>query len=237
MSRPGLPFSAAETEGFCNQLYTDWRGAYSKNDYTTSVALVNDFVKIVKPLYNNRSFGETDMELYTFLYVFLILAKGLGDVAELAQNTQDSSWSVDNTKTEAVWYQLWDAKERLDYFQTHCLEPGFVANLQSQLNELENFFYDAFGRGIYASPEIIIKKATCNVCGLNIKGCCHIPGNVYGGIPCKEKVEDMEFRTISLVQNPHDMRCRMWQWNMTPDMRVSGRFMNLETIDTFITES
>jgi hypothetical protein len=235
MSSPELPFSASEIENFCNGFYGAWREAYMQNKYITCLTLVTDFIKTLKPVYNERSFGE-DGVLYTYIYVFLILSKGLGDVAELAENTQEKTWSQDNKKTEAIWYKLWDAKERLDYFQTHCLESEFLSDLAAQLKELENFFYQTFGRGIYASPEIIIKKATCNVCGQNIKACSHIPGNIYDGIPCKEKVEEMEFRTISLVQSPHDMRCRMWPWNMTEDYRVSGRFMNLDMIDTFITE-
>ncbi len=226
----------ADLENYCNKFFFDWKENYALQNYSKCEQLVIDFIAALKPVYNTRSYG-VDSQSYTFIYVFLMLAKGLGDVIELVNHTKDKTWPQQNKLTEAIWYKLWDAKERLHVFDSHSLEKGFIEGIVAQLDELEIVFYEIFGRGIYASPEILIKKAECSVCKQNIKACMHIPGNIYDGVPCKEKVVDCQFLTVSLVQSPYDMRCRVWPWNMTPDMKITVRMMNLDQMDTFISET
>ena len=225
----------ADLEIYCNDFFTAWKNYYSLQDYEQCKQLVTNFILRLKPIYLDRTYGENSQS-YTFIYIFLMLGKGLGDVIDLVQHTKDKTWPQQEKLTEAIWFKLWDAKERLTVFESHCLEKGFVDKILDQLNQLEIVFYELFGRGIYASPEILIKKAECTVCKQNIKGCMHIPGTIYDGIPCREKVIDMQFMTVSLVQSPHDMRCRVWPWNMTPDMRITVRMMNIDPIDSFITD-
>jgi len=222
-----------ELENFSNNFFRSWKHSYATQNYEECDQLVINFISSLKPIYVNRMYGERS-DSYTFIYVLLMLSKGLGDVIELVGHTRDKTWPQHEKITEVIWFKLWDAKERLNLFNTHSLEHGLVDGILEQLDKLEIVFYDLFGRGIYASPEILIKKAECSVCNQNIKACMHIPGNIYDGVPCKEKVVDFEFLNVSLVHSPEDMRCRLWPWNMTPDMTVKVRIMNFEPLDNFI---
>jgi hypothetical protein len=166
-----------------------------------------------------------------------MLARAFEDIICLVDLTKDKTWIDDHSKVEIIWQVLWDAKERMDIFDSHCTERGLFDGLYAQLKELELFFYDCFGKGIYMSPVILVKKAECNVCGKNIKACEHIPGNLYHGIYCKEVVKDLEFKGADIVQSPHDMRCRVWPWNFTDDMHFTSRIINLNKLDGFIEEA
>ncbi|MFA6152409.1 MAG: hypothetical protein WC716_13885 [Chitinophagaceae bacterium] len=145
------------------------------------------------------------------------------------------AWPNNHKKTEAIWQLLWDAKERLDIFDSHS-EVRYFDDLFSTLKRLERCFYDCFGKGVYLSPVMIVKRANCNICGINIKACEHIPGHLYNGIPCKELIVDMIFEGVDIVQSPFDMRCRIWSWNFTDDMNFTGRILNLNRLDSFIDE-
>lgn len=63
----------------------------------------------------------------------------------------------------------------------------------------------------------------------------HLPGSLYEGNYCRERVEDFEFHGADFVQSPHDMRCRVWPWNFIDERHVNVR-MNLNRLDEFIEE-
>jgi hypothetical protein len=227
-----------DLEVYCDTMIKSWRTYYKQERYDEALAVTSKFIAELKPIYNERLYGEgnDEGESYTYIYLFLMLAKSFEDLINLAQLTKDKAWPEDNKKTELIWQVLWDAKERLDKFNSHCLESGLFENIYKQLKRLEMYFYDYFGKGVYMSPVIKIKKAICSICGLNIKACNHIPGNIFHGNPCREVVEDMEIYGADMVQSPHDMRCRIWPWNFIDKNRMNVRVMNLNQLDGFIKE-
>ncbi|MEL1243920.1 hypothetical protein AAEO56_06565 [Flavobacterium sp. DGU11] len=230
------PPTIDQIEHYCNDLVSSWKENYAKKNYKECLELSQKFITNLKPIYNDRLYGDTDQakESYSCMYIFMILSKSFEDVIKLVELTANKNWPNDQAKTESIWQVLWDAKERLDIFNSHCRNKNLFKFLLQQLKKLEHCFYDLFGKGIYMSPVILVKKASCSICGLNIKGCAHIPGYLYDGKPCKEIAEDFEIQGADIVQSPHDMRCRVWPWNFIDESRVNVRIMNLNKLDDFI---
>ena len=55
------------------------------------------------------------------------------------------------------------------------------------------------------SPEILHKSVQCGICSAEVTPwgeCEHEPGRVYNGVCCHHAVIDLEFVSVSLVQNP-----------------------------------
>ena len=229
--------NSASLEEYCNNFFISWKLLFGEQKYQACYDLSKSVIDILKPLYRNRLYGESPeaVEGYNFAYLFLILAKSLEDLIELVDLTKDGTWTNDNKLVEVIWDKLWDAKERLDKFKSHCTEGGVLDGIYDQLEKLESDFREIFGSGIYMSPVLLIKSAECTICGKNIKACSHIPGNLYDGISCKEKVVDFELHGADIVQSPFDMRCRIWPWNFTKEMTFQARLHSLGSIDDFIT--
>lgn len=222
-------------EEFCGRAIIEWRHSYGAKDYSACRKIAEQVISELKTVYREKSFGEIS-DFYNMIYVCLIYFKGLTDILTLVDYTADQHWPEDHEKTEAIWYGLWDAIERLEYVDSHYSDKSLCSALLEQLRRLESNFYDNFGRGLYASPEILIKKATCTICGENIKACSHITGVIYNGVPCRENAEDFTLHGVSLVNSPHDMRCRVWPWKMQKDGHFDVRIMNLNQLDNFIKE-
>lgn len=58
---------------------------------------------------------------------------------------------------------------------------------------------------VFFSPEILKKKVVCSICGETIslrQHCGHEKFGIYDGEPCYHRVEDAEFLSISIVENP-----------------------------------
>ncbi|MBY3027324.1 hypothetical protein [Rhizobium leguminosarum] len=63
----------------------------------------------------------------------------------------------------------------------------------------------AFPYHVFFSPEIVVKREICSICGLDFtpwSDCEHRKGKVYEGKLCIGIVQDMEAKGISLVSDP-----------------------------------
>lgn len=68
---------------------------------------------------------------------------------------------------------------------------------------------EKFPQQWFTSPEILIKRVECNICGKELQECSHLPGKVYCGELCHGIVKDMEGLAAALTTNPVDPRCRV----------------------------
>lgn len=131
-------------------------------------------------------------------------------------------------------HRLWDCRQRTRSF------PGIVtgsihARISNLLSQLDDFYNQNFGNGVYASSDILVKKSACSLCGLNIKVCPHIPGRLYEGQLCQQIMEDFELITFSMVTNPEDPRCRIWPWNYDSEKSTfTGVFFTAFQTDDFL---
>ncbi len=147
----------------------------------------------------------------TRVYCFGFFLRALLDHEVLKEKTSKKNWHKDAKLVESVWTILCDAATRLDEAQFVVRGPAFE-RVTKFFNYLANFYVRKFGPGMYTSPDILVRKSSCTICGQSIKACSHIPGRVYDGKKCQEKLEDMELLSVSMVANPEDPRCRIWPW-------------------------
>jgi len=227
-----------DLESYCNAFFTAWQKNYGTKEYVLCKKACLDFIEELIPIYAGRLYGEGEDQgtAYNFIYLFLMLAKGLENLISLVDLTKDKAWPQSNERTESIWQMLWDTKERLDVFKIHYLDQNFLAGIFEQLDKLEYCFYNIYGKGIYMSPVTLIRKAECSICNINIKACDHIPGNLYDGRYCKEVIVDFELRGADFVESPYDMRCRVWPWNFIDQNHINVRIMNINVLDGFIHE-
>ncbi|MES2387882.1 MAG: hypothetical protein V4543_07755 [Bacteroidota bacterium] len=204
------------------------------SDFVNGNKQCSDFIVAGKIIYHNRPWGEEN-PLYTHLYLTLILVKGLEEFLRMQQLLQTPGWLQDHKKIEQVWSQFWDTKKKFDYFNDNCCySPNPLDKLTENLDKVESYLFDKLGRGLYMSPDILVKKSQCNICQLDLRACEHISGWFYNGVPCQEVALDIEIVSVSVVQSPYDMKCRIWPWNKVFENKYSVRIVNAENIDDFI---
>lgn len=126
MTQPKVSNDALEE--YCNNFFKLWKQDYAENQYERCKTHSDNLITDLKPLYKGKLYGtgKEAGEAYNYIYLFLMLAKGLADIIGLAELTKDQSWPEDQKKTETIWQLLWDAKERLDTFNSHCLDQEIL---------------------------------------------------------------------------------------------------------------
>lgn len=164
-----------------------------------------------------------------------ILIRGLQDATQLFRLVSTEGWGEDTSKIEDAWRNLCDAQDRISYVSTFTNLTNLTW-LIGHLNAVDAEFMRAFGPGIYNSPEILIKKELCSVCGQNIKGCNHIPGHLYDGVHCTGIPKDIELKSVSIVMYPEDRRCRIWPWCFTGENQVEAPILTIFRLDDFLDE-
>lgn len=74
-----------------------------------------------------------------------------------------------------------------------------------ELSEMVRRWQTLFPYKVFASPELLVKKEECTVCGMDVgpwSTCPHIVGHVYDGHLCIRKITDLEILGISMVLDP-----------------------------------
>ncbi|NFI05218.1 hypothetical protein FC959_12545 [Clostridium botulinum] len=115
---------------------------------------------------------------------------------QLNEKKYKNSWnSLQDTIDNLLLVSRWSSN-RCDFY---------LDTLDMHFKELEKLY----PYNIFASSEMVITKAKCNICGkssLDIE-CTHIPGNLYWGKMAYTIVEDLTFEGVALVEHPLDKRC------------------------------
>jgi hypothetical protein len=75
--------------------------------------------------------------------------------------------------------------------------PGLVSRIAA--------WQELFPYGVFISPGMRVRRATCSICGaantIDIH-CGHRPGRVYAGRFCARRLEEVELREVSVVLKP-----------------------------------
>lgn len=80
----------------------------------------------------------------------------------------------------------------------------------TEILELLLVYESLYPYTFFASPEIVIEKSKCSICGKSMQRieCDHIIGNLYWGKLATEHVEKIKsLLAISIVSHPEDKRC------------------------------
>lgn len=219
---------------FLKQIFQDaesWQERSKAQDWDCADKLLQKALERCKDtLLSSDDSGEKNTALLNG-----ILVRGLQDATQLFRLVSTEGWGEDTSKIEDAWKNLCDAQERLSYVSTF-INLTNLTWLIGHLNAIDAEFMRALGPGIYNSPEILIKKALCSVCGQNIKGCDHIPGHLYNGVLCASIAQEIEPKSVSIVKYPKDRRCRIWPWRSTGENQYRVILMTTFRLDDFLDE-
>lgn len=176
-------------------------------------------------------------ESRTHLYCAGVTVRGILDWIYLNSIISSPSWATSSVLQEGGWRFLHDCADRIEAFPG-SLDSPILSHIRNSLESIRQCYLLNHGEGIYLSHDIAVKKRLCTICDQNVKLCNHIPGVVYDGSLCQERIVDFEIRSISLVANPADPRCRVWPWNYN---QVENTFhapvLVLFALDDFIRDS
>ena len=198
-----------------------------KNNYDKAKQILLEAIDFIKGCYR-----EVDEDNRNQLYYWAILFRGLLDYVSIIEIAIQDHWADDKKLVEKVWDWTWGCKDRLDFCSSYIGGKSMQTAKDFIANILE-FYNNNFGIGIYNSPDILIKKSECSICGVKIRKCEHMLGRLYNGIRCQEIVKDFEVNSISLVKNPHDPRCRIWPWNFKNKNTYEAAVICFFRIDDF----
>jgi hypothetical protein len=215
----------------CNVEFSKWNENFMSREYDKCNEISSIHINICKKILQNRLW-DSENENNT-AYSTGTLFKGLTEFVQLAELTRDQKWHNDFKKIETIWSLIWNCTDRLQ-FCSNYLNPDGLTWILKILQGLKDDFDKHFGYGIYASPDILIKKEICSVCKKDIRACMHINGKLYNGIMCLSIPQETEMKSVSLVTVPRDPRCRLWSWNMTKDDTYTTAILVLFRIDDWL---
>jgi hypothetical protein len=183
----------------------------------------------------SRARGKSDRADY--LYLLAVLVRAYLDYLKLSSQTAALNWINTPALVEAAWDKLCDLNDRIHYL-SGSLEEHVLIEMNKKSREVEVLVRSTYGPGMYTSPDMICRKVICSICGQNIRKCDHIPGRLYHGFRCTENPKDCELRSVSIVEDSADRRCRIWPWQLAEDEEGhklnSIRIMTVFRIDDFL---
>lgn len=230
MKRLSLPTNTFSLD----TMVADWLQSIGQKHYQSAKTEAKNKINQLKSSLKNDVSKLTEDES-NLNYILAIFFRGLYDFTKLQELTNTSHWEKDNKLIERVWNCIWDCSDRLEFCLPN-IEGPMCDKIIMRIDELTNFYHEQYGPGLYCSPDILVKKQTCTICGRDFRECDHIAGRLYRGKMCRPKVEDFELRSTSIVKVPQDPRCRIWPWNLKNDRTFTAAIMTLHMIDDFMTE-
>jgi hypothetical protein len=192
-----------------------WFGLTLGNQYKQAEKICTDFITEYGSAFKMLTLRVVSDE-YNLLFICLIFVKGLQDYNQLLVMTENVDWHQDCSTVELSWIKLCDCRERIKY-SSQCFKGQIIEEITKKLDDLEDFYPNAFEETNYISSGIIVDKYLCNICSEDVRSCCHINGNLYGGKICNYKPINPRFDHVALVKVPKDPRCRIWPWNIQYD--------------------
>ena len=212
-----------------------WYDFIQVRNLNDAISLCQYQIAAYKDLLKSRNWANANESDYDNIFIISITFKAFQDYSELGKITIRPKWEEENSNVEEVWLKLWDAKDRLDFVHGR-LQSRVVNRIRENLEELLDQYKINFGHGLYASPEILIKKETCSICNKDIRACSHVTGRLYDGSICRGVAEDFELKTISLVTVPKDPRCRIWPWKEKEERVFEMIAMTFFQVDDFLND-
>lgn len=200
-----------------------------------AISLCESLITPYKKILKNRDWPNANENDFNNFLILAITFKAFQDYAELGKITVQANWDQNNSNLESVWLKLWNAKDRLDSVRSK-IQSIIVEKIYLNLENLLDQYRQNFGNGLYASPEILIKKEVCSICQKDIRACSHIKGRWYNGNICRGIAENVEMKTISLVTVPRDPRCRIWPWREKEDRVFEMAVLTLFQVDDFLND-
>lgn len=101
------------------------------------------------------------------------------------------------------WCKLARCEIALDFIDRHFSveETPVLGVIAENVKKLQSIF----PYRIFFSPELIIEKQSCTICGEEVcirSSCDHEVGEIYDGEMCGRRIEECKFLSISVVESP-----------------------------------
>lgn len=213
----------------------EWNAFVSSGELDKARELAQLTLGIMKNTLRDTKPGADPMTRNKTL-ILGILFRGLIDFIDLMKTTLSKDWTVNHPLVEEVWTKMWDCKQRIEYV-TNYYDIEVLSWVLEEINNLEKTFLDALGPGYYFSTEILAKKEMCNICNSDYRSCEHISGNIYEGVICATKPQNFQLKSVSIVENPADPRCRIWPWQIEEGGKITkGHILTVFRKDDFMEE-
>ena len=106
------------------------------------------------------------------------------------------------------YFDAWCELERVEIDSIFLLRNAFLNEEEfevADLLRLTQSWQKTYPYKWFISPEILHKSVQCGICSAEVTpwgDCEHEPGTVYNGVCCHHVVVDVEFVSMSLVQDP-----------------------------------
>jgi len=109
--------------------------------------------------------------------------------------------------SDSAWNHLVSAQ----YASSTAMKAHSVAkHLDGYVNHLHLLEHVLFPPQLFFSPDMIIARSKCSICGQEYGECDHIVGKAYMGKMCVRIIEEVkELKEVSLVMEPANKRARV----------------------------
>ena len=220
-------------EQFVSTSLSNWELLIRNEEWTKAREEAQLVIDRCKSILKEIKFGEASSKRSKAL-VFGILSRSLQNFTDLSEIIRTPNLGKRHDFVEKAWTALCDCSERIEYAAGCCKPHSTIEWVFSEIERYEEAFQDALGPGLYFSPEILIKKETCSICGQDLRACNHISGYIYDGMRCYSIPNDIQSKSISIVEYPTDRRCRIWPWQVIDDRIVGGYILTTFSMDDFL---
>jgi hypothetical protein len=109
---------------------------------------------------------------------------------------------------EKKYQEAWRELEKIEITITGILqnyEDSESYPLLTKIDKICRRYQALFPYRLFVSPEILILKEECSICGSDLNpfsGCAHVVGQVYKGEMCCCIVTDAKLLSVSIVEHP-----------------------------------
>ncbi len=210
-----------------------WKSLILNKQWDKAIEEAQSVIDRCKSILKGIKSGE-DPSKRSEALIFGILFRSFQDFTDLCKITESAEFNENHDLIEKAWTALCDCKQRIEYAASCCTSHDVIEWIFGELEKYQDAFHNAFGPGIYFSPEILIEKETCNICGQDFRACNHISGVIYDGVRCFAIPKDIQLINVSFVEYPTDLRCRAWPWQVKDDNIVSGYILTTFSMDDFL---
>lgn len=210
---------------------SSWNDKKNQRKYREAKKIAGNIVECCKKIKNYPNISEIAQSEITLIAIFF---KGLEELSDLLAIQDAENWMADTNNICIVWNLLQNSEERLNASMNLLgIKREILASINKSIDDVEQLFLNYFGPGQYVSPEILIKKTECSICHSDFRKCNHLQGVIYNGKLCKMMGGDIEIQSVSLVTEPRDRRCRIWQFNTEKKSDGTLLIKDLVTLTAF----
>lgn len=195
---------------------------YHSNYFSRDYFFIEEKIKETKELFKKLGNEEILKEIWCLQIIILI------------QKEYIEAFNLIKTKE---YYKSWCLLEKIEininnlnlHYKKKLLNTC-ISFIEDKINKLQRLF----PYRIFASPEILVTKGTCSICGKEFSlhnGCNHLKGEIYNGEMCFRNIENSELLAVAFVENPSQKYSVIFD-----DIENPEKYLLLNSFNTFVQE-